>query len=103
MHILKLAAISLIPLSLINNVYADITECIQAKTRTINCPHYVIRSITTDNPRYQGKAICICLTDFSLPKNLTEKERSTFEQNLEQAQQDYQISREDLLALISGK
>ncbi len=103
MHIFKLTAISLISLSLVNNVYAEVAECIQAKTRTTSCPHYIIRSINTDNPHYQGKALCICLTDFLPSNNPTEKERSNLEKNLEQAQKDYQISREDLLALISGK
>ena len=79
-----------------NSAYAEPDLCIKVKERSTACPHYIIRSIQTDNPKYKNKAICICLSDF---EGAADKQ---LENKLEQVQQVYQISREDLMELLTG-
>ncbi|MCU4675586.1 hypothetical protein N7931_08040 [Catenovulum sp. 2E275] len=78
---------------------AEEIGCIQANERTAQCPHYIIRSIQTENPKYKHKAICICLTDFDLQTTDQEK----LNKRLEQAQQKFELNREDLMELITGR
>lgn len=84
------------------NVLANYEQCIQAEQRQAICPHVIIRSIETSNPKYQNKAICICISDFKEAFNQSQKKSEQLSSKLKNAQNQYDISQEDLLELITG-
>lgn len=83
---------------------AEESLCIQKNNRVEICPHVMIRSIKTDSIKFKNKAICICLTDFKddIEKWPKLEQKQILEMRLIQAQQKYEITREDLLKLIHG-
>ncbi|WAJ70662.1 hypothetical protein [Catenovulum adriaticum] len=82
---------------------ANYEQCIQADKRQTICPHVIIRSIETSNPKYKDKAICICISDFKGVFNKTENRSEQLNSKLEKTQTQYGLSQEDLLKLITGE
>lgn len=84
-------------------ILANYEQCIQAEKRQAICPHVIIRSIETSNPKYKNKAICICISDFKEIFNQPQNKTTPLKLKLKKAQNQYDISQDDLLELITGE
>ncbi|WP_152537585.1 hypothetical protein [Catenovulum agarivorans] len=74
--------------------------CIQLRAGI--CPHKIIRSVTTKQPEFANKALCICISDFKElnDENLSEERRNEL---VQQVKDKYALDEQTLYNLLNGR